>query len=53
LPAPGFLLRMVLGEAADLLLLASCKALPQRLEALGFAFERPDLASELDDLLSR
>jgi uncharacterized protein len=46
LPAPAFVLRLVLGELADLLLLASCKAKPDRLLEAGFEFQLPaiDLA---------
>lgn len=40
LPAPAFALRLALGGVADELLLPSCRALPARLEALGFRFDR-------------
>ena len=52
LPAPSFALRMILGETADALLLASCKALPTRLLESGFQFKQPDIDSELKQLLS-
>ncbi|MDH5490616.1 MAG: TIGR01777 family oxidoreductase [Myxococcales bacterium] len=50
-PAPRLLLRAVLGDVADQLLLPSCKALPRRLEALGFRFESPRFEPLLDRLL--
>jgi NAD dependent epimerase/dehydratase family enzyme len=43
IPAPAFLLRMMLGEMADGLLLASARVVPQRLLDAGFAFEHPGL----------
>ncbi|QQR90743.1 MAG: TIGR01777 family protein [Myxococcales bacterium] len=46
-PAPAFALRALLGETADALVLASCKALPTRLLESGFVFEQPDIESEL------
>ena len=48
LPAPALALRLALGgQVADALLLASCKAVPRRLEALGFVFQRAALGAEL------
>ncbi|MFO0920877.1 MAG: DUF1731 domain-containing protein [Pirellulales bacterium] len=38
LPAPAFALRWMLGGMAEPLLLASCRAVPQRLEEVGFPF---------------
>lgn len=49
LPAP--LLRLALGEMADELLLSGQNVLPERLQALGFTFRYPNLASALPDLL--
>lgn len=51
LPAPAAALRLLLGAVADELLLASCKALPTRLEAEGYTFRTPGIAAELDQLL--
>lgn len=51
LPAPALALRLALGGVADALLLASCRALPRRLQGLGFAFEHASLGSELSALL--
>lgn len=42
-PAPAMLLRLVLGEMADALLLSSCRVLPSRLEEEGFVFEDAEL----------
>ncbi|HEY81498.1 MAG TPA: TIGR01777 family protein [Anaerolineae bacterium] len=52
LPAPAFLLRLALGEMADLLLKGQ-RALPKRLLELGFEFEYPHLEGALRDLLGR
>lgn len=49
LPAPAFALRLALGGVADALLLASCKALPERLLATGYRFR----VSDLEDLVRR
>jgi len=51
LPAPAFLVRLALGEFADALL-ASCRAVPERLLRAGFTFRFPDIASALSDLLT-
>jgi uncharacterized protein (TIGR01777 family) len=49
LPAP--LLRLMLGELAELLLLGSQRVVPRRLLDLGFAFRFPQLEPALSDLL--
>jgi hypothetical protein len=46
-PAPAFALRLLLGEMADALLLASQRTQPTRLPAAGFAFAFPTLESTL------
>jgi uncharacterized protein (TIGR01777 family) len=46
-PAPGFALRIMLGEMADALLLASQRVKPSRLEQAGYQFAEPDLAPAL------
>jgi uncharacterized protein len=52
LPAPGFGLRLVLGEfAGDIL--ASQRVIPQRLLDAGFAFGQPDLAAGADWITGR
>lgn len=47
LPAPAFALRLMMGEMADELVLASARVLPGRLSRAGFAFRHPDLAGAL------
>ncbi len=46
-PAPGFALRLALGEMADALLLASQRVKPSRLEQAGYSFAEPELAPAL------
>jgi uncharacterized protein len=48
---PAALLRAGLGEMADVMLLASQRAIPQRLEAGGYRFLCPDLGGALEHLL--
>ena len=43
LPLPEFAVSMVFGEMGDVLLLASTKVLPKRLEDAGFEFKYPEL----------
>jgi uncharacterized protein (TIGR01777 family) len=50
-PAPAFALRLVLGEMADVALLAGQRARPQRLQAAGFAFAFTDLDAALENLV--
>jgi uncharacterized protein (TIGR01777 family) len=50
-PAPGFALKLALGDVADLLL-TGARVLPKRAEELGFRFRFPDLDSALADLLN-
>lgn len=47
LPVPAFALRLALGEMAQALLLASQRAVPQKLAAEGFEFEHPELEGAL------
>ena len=51
LPLPASTARMVLGEMADELLLASARAVPEKLEKAGFRFKHPDLKGALKSLL--
>jgi hypothetical protein len=51
LPVPAALLRLVLGEMADELLLASARVLPSRLLAVGYRFKHPELEAALRHLL--
>ncbi len=46
-PAPAPLLRLIAGEMADALLLASTRAVPTRLLAAGFAFQHAQLDAAL------
>jgi uncharacterized protein (TIGR01777 family) len=50
-PTPRFALRLVLGEMADELLLASQRARPEKLLAAGFEFEHPGVEAALPALV--
>jgi uncharacterized protein (TIGR01777 family) len=50
---PAFVARLLLGEMADELLLASARVVPARLEATGFAFGDTTLEGALRRLLGR
>ena len=50
-PAPAFALRIMLGEMADALLLASQRAVPERLLAAGYTFRYDDFAAALRAIL--
>lgn len=50
-PAPRFALRLMLGQAADEMLLFSQRVQPQVLEASGFSFEHAELDEALESLL--
>jgi uncharacterized protein (TIGR01777 family) len=47
LPVPAFALRLLFGELADALLLTSQRVAPERLQALGYKFQFPDLENAL------
>jgi uncharacterized protein (TIGR01777 family) len=51
LPVPSLGLRLVFGEMADAALLASTRAVPERLLALGFRFKHTGLEPALRDVL--
>jgi hypothetical protein len=53
LSAPAPVLRLLLGEMADELLLSSLRGRPSQLEGAGFQFRFPELAVALEDLLKR
>jgi uncharacterized protein (TIGR01777 family) len=53
LPVPAFALRLLLGEMADGLLLASARAVPDVLTRAGFRFAHPRLEDALLAALSR
>jgi hypothetical protein len=52
-PLPAFAARLVLGEMANELLLASTRVSPSRLMASGYQFRFPDLASALRHVLGK
>ncbi len=47
-PAPSFALRLMLGEMADELMLASVRALPRQLEATGYSFQHRRIQEALE-----
>ena len=49
---PGFILKMIYGEASGMLTNGTC-ALPARLIAEGFQFQFPDISSSIADLVQR
>lgn len=53
LPLPAFAARLLLGEMADELLLASARAEPARLKVSGYVFRHPDLEGCLRAVLGR
>jgi uncharacterized protein (TIGR01777 family) len=50
-PAPAFALRLAFGEMANEVLLASTRAVPERLLDSGFQFEFPDISAALAAVL--
>jgi len=52
-PAPAFGLRLLLGQMADDLLLASTRVKPVELEQAGYQFKHPELEAALRDILNR
>ena len=52
LPAPAFALRLAFGQMAEEALLASCRAVPSRLEESGFHFAEPEIAGALGKMLA-
>ena len=50
IPAPGFALRILLGEMADALLLAGQRAVPQKAVRLGFTFRYATVSDALNAL---
>lgn len=51
LPLPAFVVRMLLGEMGETLLLDSAKVMPTMLEAAGYTFSYPDLHDALTTAL--
>jgi uncharacterized protein (TIGR01777 family) len=52
-PVPAVVLRLIFGEMADATLLASTRALPERLVETGYAFRQPKLEGALRSVLGR
>lgn len=52
-PLPAFAVRLMLGEMADALLLASARVVPTRLQETDYTFRHPDLEGALRHLLGR
>jgi len=53
MPAPGFALRLLLGEMADALLLSGQNAVPAKAERAGFAFRYARVDEALGAIFSR
>jgi len=51
-PAPAFVIKLLLGEMGETLLLQSTRVLPTGLLAKGFRFRHPDLDAAMADLLN-
>ena len=51
-PVPGFAMKMVLGEFADVLLKGQ-RVVPQKLMDAGYEFEFNDIDSALEDVLKK
>ena len=51
IPVPAFALRLVAGEMADALLLASTRVMPGKLLDSGFVFQHPTIDRALADIL--
>jgi uncharacterized protein len=52
-PMPAFVARLVFGQMADELLLASQRIEPAKLMATGYAFQKPDLRGALSAILEK
>ena len=52
MPAPAFMIKLVLGEFGEVLL-ASQRAVPQRLKEAGFTFTYPKLDAALEEIVKR
>jgi hypothetical protein len=52
MPAPAFMVKLVLGEFGEVLL-GSQRAVPQKLTDAGFTFQYPDLESALEEIVGR
>jgi NAD dependent epimerase/dehydratase family enzyme len=52
-PLPAFVARLIFGEMADALLLASTRVVPACLQASGYTFQYPALEEALHHLLGQ
>jgi uncharacterized protein (TIGR01777 family) len=52
-PVPAFVLRIALGEMADALALGSQRAVPRKLEQIGYRFQHPHLEAALRAVLGK
>jgi uncharacterized protein len=52
-PLPAFAARLILGQMADELLLASQRVEPRRIQAAGYEFQQPDLRPALQAILRK
>lgn len=52
-PLPGFAARILFGEMADALLLASTRVVPERLQAAGFRFQHAEVEAALRAVLHK
>ncbi|MGH9530865.1 MAG: DUF1731 domain-containing protein, partial [Terriglobales bacterium] len=52
-PVPAFVLRLMLGQMGDEVLLASQRVEPARLLASGYRFKHPELKKGLEEMLKR
>jgi uncharacterized protein len=53
LPAPGFALKLLVGEMADAMLLSSARVMPRRLQETDYHFRYADLEASLRHQLGR
>jgi uncharacterized protein len=53
LPVPGFVLKVLMGEGADALVLASCRAIPERALRSGYVFVHAGLREALEEGFGR
>lgn len=51
LPVPGFLMRLLMGEMAEELLLSGQRVIPKRLLEAGYEFQYPEAGSALQEIL--
>ncbi len=51
LPVPGFILKLILGQMAEEMLLSGAQVVPRRVEEIGYQFAYPHLKSSLESIL--